>query len=35
MPQDLTNEGIGLLTSIAVFIVIIVALEIFGILKKK
>jgi hypothetical protein len=35
MPQDLTNEGITFLTSIAVFIVIIVALEIFGMLKKK
>jgi hypothetical protein len=35
MPQDLTNEGIALLTSVGVLVVIIVALEIFGILRKK
>lgn len=35
MPQDLTYEGIALLTSVGVLVVIIVGLEIFGILRKK
>ena len=35
MPQDLTYEGLALLTSVGVLVIIIVGLEIFGILRKK
>jgi hypothetical protein len=35
MPQDLSYEGITLLTSVGVLVIIIVGLEIFGILRKK
>ena len=35
MPQDLSYEGIALLTSVGVLVLIIVGLEIFGILRKK
>jgi hypothetical protein len=35
MPQGLTYEGIALLTSVGVLVIIIIGLEIFGILRKK
>jgi hypothetical protein len=35
MPQDLSYEGMALLTSVGVLVLIIVGLEIFGILRKK